>query len=350
LIGNWPIKAEIFPSVGLFHAEDLPSNETMTRIVRRWGAWALLACLLMPCAHLLAADELVPTHIAQGVYAFIGANAELSRENLGFIGNSGFLVGPTGVIVIDTGTSRRHGQRMLAAIAKVTDKPVVLVILTHAIQEFLFGNAAFEERGIPILAHTETAKLMRARCDQCLQALRTLLGEELEATRLVLPSTEIDRGTSLEAGGRQIELLHFGWASTPGDLAVLDRQSGTLFAGGVVAEGRIPEIRDGDFDGWLRALDALSALPIRHLVPGHGPISGKDAIFHTRRYLESLDHSVKDLYRANASLIDTLNAAELPEYSQWPMYPVTHRKNVQHRYLQLEIEDLGGDPRSTAQP
>lgn len=215
----------------------------------------------MPDTRLLAADELAPAQIATGVYAFIGANAEMTVENRGFVGNSGFLVGPTGVIVIDTGASRRHAQRMLAAIAKITDKPVVLVILTHAIQEFLFGNAAFEERGIPILAHTETAKLMRARCDQCLQTLRALLGEELEGTRLVLPGTQIDRGTPLEAGGRQIELLHFGWASTPGDLALLDRQSGALFTGGLVTEGRVPEIRDSDFDGWLRALDALSPSP-----------------------------------------------------------------------------------------
>ncbi|MEQ1880426.1 MAG: MBL fold metallo-hydrolase, partial [Burkholderiales bacterium] len=143
---------------------------------------------------------------------------------------------------------------------------------------------------------------------------------------------------------------HFGWASTPGDLALLDRQSGALFTGGLVTEGRVPEIRDSDFDGWLRALDALSPLPIRHLIPGHGSIASKDAILRTRQYLESLDRSVRALYRANSSLIDSLNAAELPEYSRWTMYPVTHRKNVQHRYLQLEIEDLGGDPRSTAQP
>ncbi|MEQ1882645.1 MAG: MBL fold metallo-hydrolase, partial [Burkholderiales bacterium] len=169
----------------------------MIRIAFHWGRWALLACFLMPDTRLLAADELAPAQIATGVYAFIGANAEMTVENRGFVGNSGFLVGPTGVIVIDTGASRRHAQRMLAAIAKITDKPVVLVILTHAIQEFLFGNAAFEERGIPILAHTETAKLMRARCDQCLQTLRALLGEELEGTRLVLPGTQIDRGTPL---------------------------------------------------------------------------------------------------------------------------------------------------------
>jgi hypothetical protein len=32
------------------------------------------------------------------------------------------------------------------------------------------------------------------------------------------------------------------------------------------------------------------------------------------------------------------------------MYATIHRQNALHRYLQLEIEELGGDPRSTALP
>ena len=42
----------------------------------------------------------------------------------------------------------------------VTDKPVRLALITHARQEFLFGAAAFRERGIPIHMHRETARLM----------------------------------------------------------------------------------------------------------------------------------------------------------------------------------------------
>src|SRR5262245_61239940 len=104
------------------------------------AAWALPSI-----SH--AGGELAAQRIAEDVYAFIGKPEEVSAANRGFVANSGFIVGPSGVVVIDTGISYRHGRRMLDAIARVTDRPVELVINTHAVQEFLFGNAAFEERG-----------------------------------------------------------------------------------------------------------------------------------------------------------------------------------------------------------
>jgi glyoxylase-like metal-dependent hydrolase (beta-lactamase superfamily II) len=310
-------------------------------------AGLLAAAPLFPAA---ADDALEPVNVAPGVFAFVADTGEISPENRGFVGNSGFVVGDTGVVVIDTGTSYRHGRRMLEAISRVTDKPVKLVIVTHAVQEFLFGNAAFAESGVPILAHIETANLMRARCTQCLENLRPTLGAELAGTRLVLPQIEVSAGTMIESGGRTLDLLHFGWASTPGDLAVLDRATGVLFAGGLVSVGRIPEIRDCDFEGWLAALGRTAALPVKAVVPGHGPVSGPDAIGKTAGYLRALDQTLRALYAGSSSLMESVEAALLPAYSGWSMYPATHRRNALHRYLQLEIEELGGDPRSTALP
>src|SRR5882757_1073907 len=105
-----------------------------------------VAMTLMPGA-LLAQEVLSPQKVADGVYALVGETADVSATNYGFVGNSGFIVGPSGVVVIDTGISYRHGRRLLETIAHITDKRVELVIVTHAVQEFLFGNAAFEERG-----------------------------------------------------------------------------------------------------------------------------------------------------------------------------------------------------------
>ena len=254
----------------------------LSSLIRTLG-FSVAAAAMFPVG-LFAQEALRPEKVADGVYAFIGEAGEISAANRGFVGNSGFIVGPSGVVVIDTGTSYRHGRRMLEAITRVTDKPVALVVVTHAVQEFLFGNAAFDERGIPILAHRETTKLMKARCAHCLANLKPGLGKELEGTRLVLPRREIDATTTVEAGGRRLELIYLGWASTPGDLAVLDADSGVLFAGGMVSIGRIPDIRDSDFEGWQRALHRLDELKPSRVVPGHGPVSGPEAIAQTAAY------------------------------------------------------------------
>jgi glyoxylase-like metal-dependent hydrolase (beta-lactamase superfamily II) len=311
--------------------------------------FAAAAIAMLPLT-LLAQETLQPERVTEGVYAFIGDAGEISAENRGFVGNSGFIVGPSGVIVIDTGTSYRHGHRILEAIARITDKPVELVIVTHAVQEFLFGNAAFAERGITILAHRETTKLMKARCEHCLENLKPVLGEELEGTRLVPPQREIDATTTIDAGGRRLELIYLGWASTPGDLAVLDPESGVLFAGGMVSIGRIPDIRDSDFEGWQRALRRLEEFKPARIVPGHGPVSGPGATTETAAYLEALDRVIKSRYAESSSLMESVEKAILPAYRDWSMYATTHRQNALHRYLQLELQELGGDPRSTALP
>ena len=312
---------------------------------------SMLAAILAGSAAAAAPDaRLVAQRIAPDTYAFIGEGSEASASNRGFAANSGFIVGPTGVTVIDTGSTRRHGERMLEAIAGVTRKPVELVINTHAVQEFIFGNTAFQGAGIAILAHRETADLMRARCRHCLERLRSLLGDELAGTTLVLPQQLIENGVAISGGGRTLELLHFGWGATPGDIAVFDRMSGTLFAGGLVVAGRIPDIRDCDFDGWLGALEQLKRLPISHIVPGFGPAGGPEVLAGTERYLRDLDARIRALYARSTSLLESVDQAELPAYGAWKLYLELHRRNAQHRFLQLEVQDLGGNPRSVAVP
>ena len=295
-----------------------------------------------------AALALDPVPVAPGVYAFVGAGGAPSAENRGRVANAGFVVGATGVVVIDTGVSLRFGREMAAAIRRITDRPVRLVVLTSANQEFVFGAGAF--KGARIAAHRETIQLIKARCQHCLDTLRPLLGEELRGTRLVVPDRVIGSSTRLRAGGVQLQLLYFGWASTPGDLVVLLPETGVAFAGNMVTASHVPRIRDCDFEGWQSALARLRVLPIRALVPGFGPVSDVTAIDATAGYLAALDSRVRSLYAQTSSLVDALERSDLAAYSHWAGYDGRHRANSQHRYLQLEILDLGGDPRSTALP
>lgn len=296
-----------------------------------------------------AGDEL-PVRIADHVYAVPGDAGTVSPDNRGRVANAGFIVGTSGVIVIDTGVSYRHGKQILAAIRKVTTLPVKLVIITHAVREFVFGAAAFEEAGATIIAQRDTVELMQARCAHCLQRLKDQLGDEMQGSRLVLPTDIIDGSTAISAGGVRLQLMYFGWAATPGDLAVYHPASGTVFAGGLVAADYVPEIRDCDFEGWQHALRQLQKMTVRHVVPGFGPPSGPDSIRATAHYLDALDARSRELYEQSGSLLDALDNADLPEFAGWKAYDPNHRRNILHRRLQMETEDLGGDPRSTALP
>jgi glyoxylase-like metal-dependent hydrolase (beta-lactamase superfamily II) len=303
---------------------------------------SLIAGVMLVLSPAPQAQELEPILLAEGVYAFVADRGPIPSANRGGGGNSGFIVGSSGVIVIDTGVSYRHGRAMIEAIRRVTWKPIELVIITHAVEEFLFGSAAFAELGAPLLTHARSAELMRSRCERCLENLRNSLGDDaLAGTRLVIPGQTIEASVALNIGSRTLDLLYFGWASTPGDLAVLDQRSGVLFAGGLISVGRIPELRDGDFRGWLQALDQLALLPAQIIVPGHGAPSGAEAIAAMASYLRDLDTQVQALYSSGASLMEAMDRAESPNYAGWALYPGLHRENVLHRYLQVELEELG---------
>ena len=282
--------------------------------------------------------------VADGVYMVQGAPGEVDTQTLGRIGNSGFIVGETGVLAIDTGTSYQHGLALLAEIRRVTDKPVRLVLITHTRQEFLFGAAAFREQGIAISMQRKAAGLMQSRCERCLKTLRQVLGDEaMRGTAMFKPDQEYDASHALETTptlGRRIRVLYFDHSSGPGDVAVLDERTGVLFAGGLLDHQRIPDVQDSDLDHWTEALQALRTLPLRAIVPGHGPLAPPAAINTEMRYLAQLRTRLVALLNSGTALSDVADASTLPEFARWDQYDTIHRRNASVLFVRFEREQM----------
>jgi glyoxylase-like metal-dependent hydrolase (beta-lactamase superfamily II) len=304
--------------------------------------WRLgFVCIFLASIAVSHAATLKPVRVAENVYAFIGDLGEVTLANRGRIGNAGFIVGPDGVVVVDTGISYRYARAMVAAIRKVSRRPIRLAIITHAHQEFLMGAAYFQAIKVPILTHGKSAQLMQARCENCLHHLTEILGvATMRRTRVVVPDRIIDGSEFISVAGMTLELHHFGWGNTSGDLAVFDRTSGVVFAGGLVDVDRIPELRDARLKEWEKVLDQLRLLPIKHVVPGHGPVSDATAIDNFAIYLRSIERKIRALYEQGVSLSDVEAKGDLPGFTSWALYTSQHHKNVHYAYLQIEQEDL----------
>lgn len=308
-----------------------------------WLAAAGLA-LLQGCAGGVgqaASTGLQPQRLAEGVYVLPGQGDEANSNNLGRIGNAGFIVGPLGVLAIDTGTSATHGQALLAAIRSVTHAPVRLVLITHTRPEFLFGAAAFQAQGIAIQTHHSTAQLMAARCASCLRTLLQQVGAgPMQGTTLVVPDRTFAGPLLLQTIGRPVQLLWGGHSSGPGDIAVFDQTSGVLFGGGLFDNGRIPDIQDSDLPGWQRMLASLQQLPLTQVVPGHGPAGPPALLATVQRYLQQLQARAQVLVDEHASLITVPDDTNLPDFAHWAQYDTIHRRNASIAFLRFERAQL----------
>jgi glyoxylase-like metal-dependent hydrolase (beta-lactamase superfamily II) len=278
-----------------------------------------------------------PTVVAPGVYALPGQGGEIGWTNAGSVANVAFVVGPRGVIVIDSGASRRQGDEIIAAVASVTRQPIRLLVLTHAAQEVVFGAAAFQTRGIPILMSRNAAALMAARCDGCLARLREVMGEDfMTGSRVVRPDRLVERTHTLDVIGRPLRIVVPADASPVGMLAVLDVTTRTLIAGNLVSIDRIPDLRDTGGAGWRDALALLAATRCAHLVPAYGRLGNCGDIAVLDGYFEALDERVRGLLHDGVGLAELTARCELPQFASWDRYPDLHMQNANRAYLRLE--------------
>lgn len=288
-----------------------------------------------------ASDYGALERLAPGVYVQRGADEAPSTANRGAIANLGVLIGPSGVIVVNTGSSGEHGAALLAAVARVTDRRVVLAIDTQASPDQVLGNSAFTRRGIPVLAHRETDVFMRAHCDACVADVKSKADNDaLDATRVAWPTRLIEGGLSLSAGGRPIRILYFGWTEQPGSVAVLDVESRVLFTGEMASSRIVPQTQLGQLSNWIGALRELQILNPAIVVPAHGPPGSEAVLGSTQEYLQTLLDQTRAAYLRGEGLMETVDHLQLPQFQTWTLYEAHHRRNVHFAYLQIEEEDL----------
>ena len=162
-----------------------------------------------------------------------------------------------------------------------------------------------------------------------------------DSTRMVPASQWLTAGSSqLTVGGVDFVLQHMGPAHTPEDTAVFLPQSGVLFIGDVVFRNRIPYVGQADSRHWIAALDELLKLPVKIMVPGHGPASDspRQDMQLTRDYLRFLRDSMG---KAAANLDPFDEAYQNTDWSKFAGYPLfkeANRMNAYNTFLLMEQE------------
>lgn len=282
--------------------------------------------------------RLAPRQLAEGVYVVTGRSEDFSRDNGGNIVNTGFIVGSSGVIVVDTGPSRRYGEQLRAAIARITPLPVVLVVNTHHHPDHFLGNQAFPAETLAALPGTIAA--IEAEGAAFNDNMYRLAGDWMRDTEVVLPRRQLAAGR-LQVGGRDIELLALDGHSAA-DLVLIDHASATVFASDLLFHDRAPTTPHAKLARWQAALATLEALPARHWVPGHGePAADTGPLRQTRAYLRWLEDTIRAGAEGGADMAEMLARPIPPALRTMALVEAEYRRSVVHLFPAAEQAALG---------
>jgi quinoprotein relay system zinc metallohydrolase 2 len=313
---------------------------------RRLSPHAVLVLAVLACACTATAraneDRTAPLamqEVAAGIYVHAGVHEEPAAANRGDVANIGFIVGQRCVAVIDTGASLAVGQALRAAVRTVTPLTVCFVINTHVHPDHILGNAAFRDDHPVFVGHAKLPAAIAAKGPIYQRALARDIGSAAEGSELVGPGQTVIERSELDLGGRVLELRAWKTAHTDNDLTIYDRATGTLWLSDLLFAERIP-VLDGSIRGWLAAIDELSALPARHVVPGHGSLNlpWPQALAPQRAYLATLAADIRRALTEGRTLARAVETAAATERDKWLLFDKYNRRNAAAAFAELEWE------------
>ena len=232
--------------------------------------------------------------------------------------NSGIIVGDDGAMVIDAQATPAAANDVIARVAKVTDKPIKYVLLTHHHAARTLGASAFKPADV--LASDVTHRLIGERGKQDMECEvgrfpRLFRGAET-IPGLTSPTLTFPDQISVWLGRREVRVMHVGRGHTAGDVIAVVPDAGVVFAGDLVAHNSAPYCGDAHFADWPATLDLLAEMQANALVPGRGaaltsPQSVGESIATTGNFLATLYGSVSESVAKGRSLKDAFDFARL---------------------------------------
>jgi glyoxylase-like metal-dependent hydrolase (beta-lactamase superfamily II) len=310
----------------------------------------IVVLLLCAQAALALAQEvqLEPQRLSEHCWFFQGESGMASLANKGYMSNAGFVVTDDGVVVFDALGTPALGRAMIAAIRRVTPKPIRRIIVSHYHADHVYGLQALKSTGAEIWAHSKAKTYFSSGvAEERLAQRRVDLAPWVdETTRVVPPDVWLDGDTDFRMGGLTFRLIYSGGAHSPEDMLMYVVEDRVLFAGDLIFAGRAPFVGNADSRGWLVAMEKILRLAPAPVVviPGHGGASRDAArdLSLTRDYLvylrQSMGRAVHDLEPFDEAYART----DWSRFRSLPAFDAANRINAYGTYLLMEQEELQG--------
>jgi glyoxylase-like metal-dependent hydrolase (beta-lactamase superfamily II) len=252
----------------------------------------------------------VETRPVQGnVHMLVGAGGNITVQT-----------GNDGVLVVDTQFAPM-APKLLAAIRKLSDKPIRYIINTHVHGDHSGGNESLARAdGATIIGHANILKVMSAPKDGSTD-------DRFRQPKGAWPAETFTDRRTLRFNGEDIELIHIPTAHSTGDTLVHFKGSGVISGGDIFAITRYPVF---DFDGggrisgMIEGLNRIAAAAgptpqsRTYVVPGHGRLCDREDVVKYRDMTLVLRDRIQALVRKGLTLEQVKSAKPTRDYD--PLY------------------------------
>ena len=282
--------------------------------------------------------------LAEGVYAAI------HMEGGGAIGNAGIVDLGDRTLIYDTFIAPQPAVDLRRAAEALTGRPIDAVISSHWHNDHIWGNQVFDAN-TDIISTGETRRMFlatrghgaydafMAEAEANLESTRAQFQaaeEEGERRQLALwvdyyqsvvetkpilqiraPNLTFEGRLAFHGSERSAELMAFEGVHTESDVVLFLPQEGIAFMSDLLFIGHHPYLGGGDPEHLLHALEAVSDLAPKLLVPGHGPVGPADSLTAMGQYVRTLDGlACKVVEEGQAE--ETIDAMAIPApYDDW---------------------------------
>ena len=232
-------------------------------------------------------------------------------------GNVAVQIGPAGVILVDTG-SAPMADAVLAAVKRLTDRPIRYVINSSADADHVGGNDKLSKAGQTILGHQGSSGVSEEVYTS--GGAAGVLAHENVFTSMSAPGspfpfaaqptkTYTGRSYPMYLNGEGIQVIHMPAAHSDGDSIVFFRRADVIVSGDIIDTARFPRIdvaKGGSIQGEIAALNGLLEMmippfPLRwrdertYLIPGHGFVADYGDVVEYRNVVTIVRDRIADM-------------------------------------------------------
>jgi glyoxylase-like metal-dependent hydrolase (beta-lactamase superfamily II) len=310
--------------------------------------------------------------------------------------NTIMLVGPDGVVIVDTGAEVQSAREVAVELRKISDKPVRAVVYTCFHLDHISGVKGFvsdadvKSGRVAVIAHEtflsnvirqgrKIAPVLGARTAYNFGVI--LEGTDIEAMNngtgplarkggkasFIAPTLTFAQTLDITIAGIPMHLVHVP-SEAADEVAVFLPESGILLSSEVIPAQHFPALHPlrgeayRDPVAWYRSIDVLRRFKPVAIVPSHGvPVIGADAVEEVlRNYRDAIqfvhDQTIRQMNKALTP--DELRIAELAKRHRLEparRHVVAIDANEPGRQLRRPLrvailESLGGNCQHTVSP